>query len=59
MSAFSARPASSVSNSSPCSRTIRGSALTWLAASERSAGQRYGDIAWRLPTRLPADVAAI
>ena len=33
--------------------------VTWLAASERSAGQRYGDLAWRLPTRLPADVAAL
>lgn len=33
--------------------------VTWLAASERSAGQRYGDLAWRLPSRLPADVAAL
>jgi aspartate-semialdehyde dehydrogenase len=33
--------------------------VTWLAASERSAGQRYGDLAWRLPTRQPADVAAL
>jgi aspartate-semialdehyde dehydrogenase len=33
--------------------------VTWLAASERSAGQRYGDLAWRLPTRLPAETAAL
>ena len=33
--------------------------VTWLAASERSAGRRYGDLAWRLPARLPADVAAL
>ena len=33
--------------------------VTWLAASERSAGQRYGDLAWRLPTRLPADTGAL
>src|SRR5205085_6700985 len=33
--------------------------VTWLAASERSAGQRYGDLAWRLPARQPADVAAL
>jgi aspartate-semialdehyde dehydrogenase len=31
--------------------------VTWLAASERSAGHRYGDLAWRLPSRLPADTA--
>ena len=33
--------------------------VTWLAASERSAGQRYSDLAWRLPTRLPADTGAL
>ena len=33
--------------------------VTWLAASERSAGHRYGDLAWRLPTRLPAETAAL
>jgi aspartate-semialdehyde dehydrogenase len=33
--------------------------VTWLAASERSAGQRYGDLAWRLPTRQPAEAAAL
>jgi len=32
--------------------------LTWLGASERSAGQRYGEAApWRLPTPPPRDVA--
>ena len=31
--------------------------VTWLAASERSAGQRYGDLAWRLPTRQPAETS--
>jgi aspartate-semialdehyde dehydrogenase len=32
--------------------------LTWLGASERSAGQRYGDAApWRLPTPPPREVA--
>ena len=33
--------------------------VTWLAASERSAGHRYGDLAWRLPTRLPASTAEL
>jgi aspartate-semialdehyde dehydrogenase len=33
--------------------------VTWLAASERSAGHRYGDLAWRLPTRVPAETAAL
>jgi aspartate-semialdehyde dehydrogenase len=33
--------------------------VTWLAASERSAGHRYADLAWRLPTRLPADTGAL
>jgi aspartate-semialdehyde dehydrogenase len=32
--------------------------LTWLAASERSEGRRYGDAApWRLETPLPAETA--
>lgn len=31
--------------------------LTWVAASERSAGKRYGDMPWRLATPLP-DAAA-
>src|SRR3954454_2780738 len=33
--------------------------VTWLAASERSAGKRYGDLAWRLPAKLPADTARL
>ena len=33
--------------------------VAWLAASERSAGKRYGDLAWRLPSPLPQDVARI
>jgi len=33
--------------------------LSWLAASERSAGKRYGDLAWRLPAALPEDVARL
>ena len=33
--------------------------VSWLAASERSAGKRYGDLAWRLPSPLPADVARL
>lgn len=33
--------------------------VTWLAASERSAGKRYGDLTWRLPAALPSDVARI
>lgn len=33
--------------------------VTWLAASERSAGKRYGDLAWRLPSALPAEVARL
>jgi aspartate-semialdehyde dehydrogenase len=32
---------------------------TWLAASERSSGKRYGDLAWRLPVPTPADVAQL
>jgi aspartate-semialdehyde dehydrogenase len=31
--------------------------LTWLAASERSAGKRYNELPWRLPKRLPAAAA--
>jgi aspartate-semialdehyde dehydrogenase len=33
--------------------------VSWLAASERSAGKRYGDLAWRLPSPLSADVARL
>src|SRR5262245_38914262 len=33
--------------------------VSWLAASERSAGKRYGDLAWRLPSPLPAEVARL
>ena len=33
--------------------------VTWLAASERSSGKRFGDLAWRLPTELPEDVAQL
>jgi aspartate-semialdehyde dehydrogenase len=33
--------------------------VAWLAASERSAGKRYGDLAWRLPAALSADVARL
>jgi aspartate-semialdehyde dehydrogenase len=32
---------------------------TWLAASERSSGKRYGDLAWRLPSVVPEDVARL
>lgn len=28
--------------------------VTWVGASERSIGQRYGTLPWRLPTPLPA-----
>lgn len=31
--------------------------LTWLAASERSAGKKYGDLPWRLPASLPKESA--
>ena len=31
--------------------------LTWLGASERSAGRRYGDLPWRLDAPRPDDVA--
>jgi len=33
--------------------------VTWLAASERSAGKRYDELAWRLATPLPADIGAL
>jgi len=33
--------------------------VTWLAASERSAGKRYDELAWRLPSPLPAPVGAL
>jgi aspartate-semialdehyde dehydrogenase len=33
--------------------------VTWLAASERSAGHRYADLAWRLPSRPPSEVTAL
>ena len=33
--------------------------VTWLAASERSAGKRYGDLPWRLAARMPPDVASL
>jgi aspartate-semialdehyde dehydrogenase len=34
--------------------------LTWLAASERSAGRPYADaVAWRLPTSMPDDIARL
>jgi aspartate-semialdehyde dehydrogenase len=33
--------------------------VTWLAASERSAGKRYGDLPWRLSTELPEDTAKL
>lgn len=33
--------------------------VTWLAASERSAGKRYGDLPWRLSALLPDDVAGL
>jgi aspartate-semialdehyde dehydrogenase len=31
----------------------------WLAASERSAGRRYGDLPWRLAKPLPASAAGL
>ena len=33
--------------------------LTWLAASERSSGRRYGDLPWRLPVALADEIAAL
>jgi len=33
--------------------------VTWLAASERSAGRRYADLPWRLPSPLPDEFARL
>jgi len=33
--------------------------LTWLGASERSAGRRYGDLPWRLAAPLPEEIARL
>ncbi|HTI40076.1 MAG TPA: aspartate-semialdehyde dehydrogenase [Vicinamibacterales bacterium] len=33
--------------------------LSWVAASERSAGRRYGDLPWRLPGLVPATAARL
>lgn len=33
--------------------------VTWLAASERSAGRRYGELPWRLPVPLPEELGAL
>lgn len=33
--------------------------LTWVAASERSAGKRYGELPWRLAAALPQDAARL
>lgn len=33
--------------------------VSWLAASERSAGKRYGDLPWRLAAELPAETAKL
>lgn len=33
--------------------------LSWLAASERSAGRRYSELPWRLSAPLPAEIAAL
>ena len=33
--------------------------VTWLAASERSAGKRYEELPWRLASPLPSDVGAL
>jgi aspartate-semialdehyde dehydrogenase len=33
--------------------------VTWLAASERSAGKRYGDLPWRLNHPLPPETAQL
>lgn len=33
--------------------------VTWLAASERSAGKRYDELPWRLATPLPDDAARL
>lgn len=33
--------------------------LTWVAASDRSAGRRYGELPWRLAAPLPDEIAAL
>lgn len=33
--------------------------LTWVGASERSAGRRYGELPWRLAAPLPEDAARL
>jgi aspartate-semialdehyde dehydrogenase len=33
--------------------------LTWVAASERSTGKRYGELPWRLAAALPEDAARL
>ena len=33
--------------------------VTWLAASERSAGKKYGELPWRLSMPLPAETAKL
>lgn len=33
--------------------------LTWVAASERSTGKRYGQLPWRLATPMPEDAARL
>lgn len=33
--------------------------VTWLAASERSAGKKYGDLPWRLGYHLPPDTSKL
>jgi len=33
--------------------------LTWLAASDRSAGRRYGELPWRLAAPLPEKIGAL
>jgi aspartate-semialdehyde dehydrogenase len=33
--------------------------LTWVGASERSAGKRYGELPWRLAAALPEDAARL
>jgi aspartate-semialdehyde dehydrogenase len=33
--------------------------VTWLAASERSAGKKYGELPWRLSMPLPEDTARL
>jgi len=33
--------------------------VTWLAASERSAGKKYGELPWRMSDHVPPDIAAL